>query len=154
MNKVVTLSIFSVFLVSCASTKTTETTNISKEKPVQYINLTLDDEKELIEEYWVVEKRQDPQYPISAARNGLSGCVDLIVGIDKSGKAAEYKVKKSYPEGVFDNYAAAAINNWRWAAASNNVDKAPVLTTIQLDFMVSGAKNKAEAEKQCGFTHM
>ncbi|MEX1669346.1 energy transducer TonB [Zhongshania guokunii] len=154
MKKVVTLSIFSVFLVSCASTKTTETTNVSKDESIQYIDLTSDDKKVLIEEYWVVEKRQDPQYPISAARKGLSGCVDLIVGIDKSGKAGGYKVKKSYPEGVFDKYAAAALNNWKWSAAGKNVDKAPVLTTIQLDFMVSGSKNKAKAEKQCGFSHM
>jgi protein TonB len=154
MRKVVTLSIFSVFLVSCASTKTTEPPPVSAEEPIQYINLTLDDKKELIEEYWVVEKRQEPKYPISAARKGLSGCVDLIVGIKKNGKTGGYKVKKSYPEGVFDKHAAAALNNWKWSAADKNTDKAPVLTTIQMDFMVSGSKNKAEAEKQCGFSHM
>ena len=146
MRKVVTLSILSVFLVSCASTDTADV-------PIQYIDLTLDDKKELIEEYWVVEKRQHPKYPISAAREGLSGCVDLIVGIKKSGRSGGYKVKKSYPEGVFDKYAAAALNKWRWSATDENGDKVPVLTTIQLDFMVEGSKNKAEAEKQCGFSH-
>jgi TonB family protein len=150
MNKVVTLSIFSFFLVGCASTDTAE---VSVEEPIQYIDLTLDDKKKLIDDYWVVEKKQEPKYPISAARKGLSGCVDLVVGIKKNGNTSGYKVKKSYPKGVFDKYAAAALNNWKWSAADQNAGKAPVLTTIQLDFMISGSKNKAEAEKQCGFSH-
>ena len=154
MRKVVILSIFSVFLMSCASTKNTETTPVSAEEPIQYIDLTLDDKKELIKEYWVVEKRQNPKYPISAARKGLSGCVDLIVGINKNGKTGGYKVKKSYPEGVFDKHAVAALNNWKWSAADKNIDNVPVLTTIQLDFMVDGSNNKAEAEKQCGVSHV
>lgn len=151
MRKVVTLSIFSVVLVACAANDTVE---VATEDPIQYINLTLDDQKELVNEYWVVENRQEPKYPISAARKGLSGCVDLIVGIKKDGKTGGYKVKTSYPEGVFDKHAAAALNNWKWSATDKNGDKAPVLTTIQLDFMVSGAKNKTEAEKECGFSHM
>ena len=150
MRKVVTLSIFSVFLVACVSNDTAE---MAVEEPIQYIDLTLDDKKDLIKEYWVVEKRQEPKYPISAARKGLSGCVDLIVGIKTNGKSGGYKVKKSYPEGVFDKYAAAALNNWKWEATDKNADRKPVLTTIQLDFMVSGSKNKKEAESQCGFSH-
>ncbi|GIU04205.1 hypothetical protein TUM4261_03710 [Shewanella sp. c952] len=150
MRKVVTLSFFSVFLMACASTDTAE---VSVEEPIQYLDLTLDDKKKLIDDYWVVEKKQEPKYPISAARKGLSGCVDLIVGIKSDGKSGGYKVKKSYPKGVFDKYAADALNNWKWVAADKNGNSVPVLTTIQLDFMVSGSKNKAEAEKQCGFSH-
>lgn len=150
MRKVVTLSIFSIFLVACASTDTAE---IRVEEPINYIDLTLDSKKELIDEYWVLEKRQEPYYPVSAARKGLSGCVDLIVGINNDGKSGGYKIKKSYPKGVFDKHAAAALTNWKWAAADKNSDAVPVLTTVQLDFMVSGSKNKKEAESQCGFSH-
>ena len=150
MRKVITLSFFSVFLMACASTDTAE---VSVEEPIQYLDLTLDDKKKLIDDYWVAEKKQEPKYPISAARKGLSGCVDLIVGIKSDGKSGGYKVKKSYPKGVFDKYAADALNNWQWVAADKNGNSVPVLTTIQLDFMVSGSKNKAEAEKQCGFSH-
>jgi len=150
MRKVVTLSIFSVFLVACVSTDTTE---VSDEEPIQYLDLTLDDKKELINDYWVVKKRQEPNYPISAAKKGLSGCVDLIVGIKNDGKSGGYKVKKSYPKGVFDKYAAAALTNWKWVPTDKNPDSVPVLTTIQLDFMVSGSKNKKETESQCGFPH-
>jgi len=151
MRKIVILSISSVFLVACASN---DEAKIAVEEPIQYVNLTLDDKKELIKEYWVVEKRQEPQYPISAARKGLSGCVDLIIAINSDGKSGGYKVKKSYPEGVFDKYAVAALNHWKWAATDKNADRKPVLTTIQLDFMADGAKNKIEAEEQCKFSHM
>ncbi|TMO49879.1 energy transducer TonB [Pseudoalteromonas ruthenica] len=149
MRKTVTLSIFSFFLVSCVST----TPPTSPKEQIQYIDLTSDDKKELVNEYWVVEKRQDPKYPVGAAKEGLSGCVELVVGIKENGKAGGYKVKKSYPEGVFEKHAAAALNNWQWSASDKNTDKAPVLTTIKLDFMVSNSKNKAEAQKQCGFPH-
>ncbi|TMP86659.1 energy transducer TonB [Pseudoalteromonas ruthenica] len=149
MRKTVTLSIFSFFLISCVST----TPPTSPKEQIQYIDLTSDDKKELVNEYWVVEKRQDPKYPVDAAKEGLSGCVELVVGIKENGKAGGYKVKNSYPEGVFDKHAAAALNNWQWSASDKNTDKAPVLTTIKLDFMVSNSKNKAEAEKQCGFSH-
>jgi protein TonB len=150
MRKVVTLSIFSVFLVACASTDTAE---VSVEEPIQYIDLTLDNKKELIDDYWVVEKRQDAKYPISAAIKGLSGCVDLIVGIKNDGKSGGYKVKKSYPKGVFDKHAAAALTKWKWVPADKNGDSVPVLTTIQFDFMAGGSINKKEAESQCGFSH-
>lgn len=150
MRKVVILSSFCFFLVGCASTDTADT---SVKEPIQYLDLTLDDKKELVREYWVVEKRQEPKYPISAAKKGVSGCVDLIIGIKTDGTSGGYKVKKSYPEGVFDKYAATALTNWKWGATAQNSDKIPVLTTIQLDFMVSGSKNTSEAASQCGFSH-
>lgn len=151
MKKVVTLSIFSLFLGACVSNDGVE---VVSEAPIQYINLTLDDQKERVEEYWVVDKSKNPKYPISAARKRLSGCVDVIVGIKSDGKMGEYKIKKSYPEGIFDQYATAALTHWKWSATQENADKAPVLTTIQLDFMVEKAKNKRAAEKQCGFPHI
>ncbi|TMP27480.1 energy transducer TonB, partial [Pseudoalteromonas rubra] len=63
MRKTVTLSIFSFFLISCVST----TPPTSPKEQIQYIDLTSDDKKELVNEYWVVEKRQDPKYPVDAA---------------------------------------------------------------------------------------
>lgn len=151
MKNVVSITIISLFLGACASN---DTVQIADKSPIEYKDLSLKEQKELVKEYWVIEKRQEPKYPISAARKGLSGCVDLIVGINKDGKTSGYKVRESYPEGVFDDHAAASLKNWKWAATEVNVDKTPVLTSIQLDFMVSGSKNKVEAEKQCGFSHM
>ncbi|WP_299011901.1 energy transducer TonB [uncultured Shewanella sp.] len=151
MRKVVTLSIFSLFLGACVSNDAVE---VVAESPIQYIDLTSKDYKERVKEYWVLDKNQAPRYPISAARKRVSGCVDVIVGIKKDGRMGEYKVMKSYPEGIFDQYATAALKHWKWSATQDNSDSAPVLTSIQLDFMVDGAKNKSEAETLCGFTHI
>jgi TonB family protein len=151
MREVVTLSIMCVFLLACASNNKVE---VVVEEPIQYLDLTLDDNNQLINEYWVIEKRIEPKYPISAARKGLSGCVDLIVSINSDGTSGDYKIRKSFPEGVFDKYATDALNNWQWVAADKNSDKTPVLTTVQLDFMVSGTNNKTEAENHCGYSHV
>ncbi len=151
MKKALILSIFCIFTVACTSNKNAD--EITKES-ADYIDLTSDDNKELIKDYWMVTKRQNPQYPINAARDGVSGCVEFIVGIDRDGTAGGYKVHKSFPEGVFDDYAAAALNQWKWKASTQNTDKDPVLTTIQLNFMVNGSYNKSQAEKACGFGHM
>ena len=151
MSKVVSLTLLSMLLGACVSNDVSEEVKV---EPINYIDLSLDDERELAKEYWVVKKRKDPQYPISAARKGLSGCVDLIVGINKKGKLGGYKIKSSYPKGVFDNSAVEALNEWQWTATDKNKDNAPVLTSIQLDFMVSGSKNKTKVVNQCGFSHM
>ena len=152
MKKIITLSACSIFLMSCVSNATTLAPS---EKAVQYIDLTSDD-KNKISEYWVLENRIQGEYPASA-EGILSGCVDVIVLINNSGGVASFEVKKSYPEGVFDDSVAAALKQWKWSAAEKNADKVPVLTTIQFTYMTSsstgGPKNKDEAERQCGFTN-
>lgn len=148
MKKVLTLSIFGLLAVACASNKSADDALL---QPIDYIDLTSHDNKELINNYWIVTKRQDPQYPGNAARNGVSGCVSVIVGINSDGTAGGYKVQKSFPKDVFDDYALAALSQWKWKASKQNTDKEAVLTTIQLDFMVNGSYNKAEAEEVCGF---
>lgn len=146
MNKIITSSIISIFVVACASTNTTEV-------PIDYLDLTSDANNKLFNEYWIVEKRQEPKYPVSAARKGLSGCVDLIVGVNSDGKSGFHKVKKSYPEGIFDKHAAAVLTHWKWRVADKNDERVPALTTIQLDFIVSGSINVNEAKNQCGWSN-
>lgn len=151
MRKVVSLTLLSVLLGACASNDMVNEVEI---EPVNYIDLSLENQRELAKEYWVVKKKENPKYPISAAKEGLSGCVNLIIGINKEGKLGGYEVKSSYPQGVFDNYAAAALRKWQWTATEKNKHNEPVLTHIQLDFMISNSKNKTEAEKQCGYSHV
>jgi len=146
MKNVISITILSLFLGACASN---DTAQIVDGKPIKYKNLSSKDQKDLVKEYWVVEKKQAPKYPIEAAKKGLSGCVELIVGINQDGKTSGYKVKSSYPKGVFDNHAAASLKKWKWSATEKNIDRTPVLTSIQLDFMVSGAKNAKEAKSIC-----
>ncbi|ABI40581.1 TonB family protein [Shewanella sp. MR-4] len=143
-------SFFIIVLTLCASNASSAQKN---NNTIEYLDLTSEDKKELLNEYWITDKRVHPEYPIEAAKNGISGCVALVVGINSSGKPSGYKVKKSYPEGVFDNYATAALANWRWKATDKNSDKKPVLTIIQMDFSVSKSPKSAEAIAHCGQIH-
>jgi TonB family protein len=120
---------------------------------LKYLDLSLESQKDLVKDYWVVEKRQDPKYPVTAAKENISGCVDLVVGINQDGKTSGYKIKSSYPEGVFDNNAAASLKKWKWSATEGNVDKTPILMSIQLGFRVGKAKNVKEAKAKCGWTN-
>jgi TonB family protein len=146
MRNVISITMLSMFLGACASN---DTAQVVSETPINYMDLSLKDQRDLVKEYWVVEKRQNPNYPLEAAKKGLSGCVELIVGINQDGNTSGYKVKNSYPKGVFDNNAAASLKKWKWSATEGNIDRIPVLTSIQLDFMVSGAKNAKEAKSNC-----
>ncbi|MDP4537371.1 energy transducer TonB [Alkalimonas collagenimarina] len=150
MKKVVSLSVLSLFMVACASHNTLEeSADTINEEPIHYLDLTLEETKGLLKEYWVEVSRKNPRYPMSAVSARQSGCVNLIIGINSDGRASGYRVIKSYPEGVFDNYAIAALTEWQWVAADTNSDKTPVLTTIQLDFSMSESSNRKEAENQC-----
>jgi len=118
-------------VVSCASTTKVEETKID------YLDLSGKEQVKLVEEYWSVTKRIEPRYPVSAAKKGISGCVDLIVGIDQNGKAKGYKIRSSYPKGIFDKNAAAALVKWKWQATEKNKDNMPVLTSVRMDFSTS-----------------
>ena len=125
------------FLLVITSCGTTQVDKTSSTAAITYIDLSQDDERSLVEQYWTVKKRVEPRYPIQAAKKNISGCVDLIVGINEEGKLQGYKIKSSYPKGVFDKHAAAALGKWSWEPTSTNIDKKPVLTSIRLDFMMS-----------------
>ena len=130
-------------MVSCATTTKVE------EPKINYLDISGKDQIKLVDEYWTVAKRIEPRYPISAAKNNISGCVDLIVGIDQNGKAQGYKVRSSYPKGVFDKNAAAAMVKWKWQATEKNTDNTPVLTSIRMDFSTSRNPSDPEYLQNC-----
>ena len=142
MNSIIPIGLISILLVACTSTGSVK---LAAEDPIEYKNY-----KKHIEGYWLIEKKQTPKYPVNAVKAKLSGCVEFIIGIDKQGKAGFHKIKKSYPKGIFDKSATAALNNYKWSATDTNTERAPALTTIKLDFMIGRAKNKAEAKEHCG----
>ncbi|GHE83142.1 energy transducer TonB [Thalassotalea profundi] len=132
-----------LFVVSCATTTKVE------EPKINYLDISDKDQIKLIDEYWTVAKRIEPRYPISAAKKNVSGCVDLIVGIDQNGKAQGYKVRSSYPKGVFDKNAAATLVKWKWQATEKNKDNTPVLTSIRMDFSTSRNPSDPEYLQNC-----
>lgn len=145
---VLTVSIFTVS--ACQSIDVTQSAANSN---VQYLDLSEPAKKSLFENYWQVKYRKEPRYPRAAALNGISGCTELAVGINTEGKVSHYKVIKSYPAGVFDQNAIEAILAWRYTPTATNQNLQPVLTTLQLDFMVSEVGNLAEAKAICTKTN-
>jgi len=126
----------SFFLFSCASTQINPKSTPIKFTKIDYIDLSKKDQKEIVKQYWTVEKRDNPKYPISAQRKKISGCVGFIIGINQQGKSQDFKIISSYPKDIFDYNAAAVLKNWRWKATEKNSDKKPVLTYLRLDFMI------------------
>lgn len=77
----------------------------------------------------------DSGYPISAARQGIEGFVQLGFDINTEGKPVNIKVIKSEPEGVFDAPAICALSKWQYKPKI--VDGVAVTETgakVQLDW--------------------
>lgn len=137
-------------LSACQST--TEPTP-EQNNNLPYLDLTAVKGDRPERQYWQESKRTYPGYPIAAAADRRSGCVQLEFGINTQGHPEGYRIIKSYPQGIFDQKAADALAQWRWKPATNESQSQPVFTRIQMDFMVSGARNIAEAEENCGYQH-
>ncbi|MCB5227454.1 energy transducer TonB [Alishewanella sp. 16-MA] len=154
MKKIVCISVLSVLLIGCKANDSVQSTDHAAALAgLNYLNLTAEDKKDLLDEYWIAEKKQEPRYPLDAAFNQLSGCVDMLVGIDKDGKATAVSIITSFPKGIFDANAIEALSHWQWVASAKNSAKQPVLTSIKFDFTVSGSKNLTKAEQQCDYVH-
>jgi protein TonB len=92
----------------------------------------------------VVTNRSHPNYPVSAARKGISGCVEFPFVISESGKAQNIEIIKSVPDKIFNEAAKKSLKESRWAATDNNNSLQPVLTTLQLEFSTSPKQKVAE----------
>jgi len=117
-----------MFLASCGSTQ------VKQPVKLDYIDLSKPEQVELVEQYWTNVQRVEPIFPTSEARNHISGCVDLIVGINSQGKVQGYQISSSYPKRIFDNAASTALSKWQWQATAQNKARLPVLTSVRLDF--------------------
>jgi len=131
--------------MACSTTKRN-----TQAAPLNYIDLS-GDQYETWEEdqYWTVLTRKEPHYPIDAARERISGCVKLIVGINSEGKMQGYKIESSYPEKVFDKAAASSLAKWTWQATKKNSALQPILTTINLNFSVEGSSYDPKYKENC-----
>jgi len=121
---------FTIILSGCSviSEDVTEGVNV---KPLDFTN-----DITLTENYWVKTRMINPIYPIKAVKDKISGYVELLFVIDKSGRAKDIKVIKSEPEFIFSRSAIKSLKTARWAPTESNTSLEPVLTTMQLDFTV------------------
>lgn len=75
-------------------------------------------------------RRVEPEYPIEAAKRGVTGYVVLDAVIDKSGKVRDSRVARSVPE--FDQAAVKTARAWRFAVTG--IDGAPAEVSAFLVF--------------------
>jgi protein TonB len=142
VNKSYLLLASAIFVLSACST-------VNRSSETEYLDLVGD--KEAVENYWVVDRMVVPRYPVTAGKNGISGCVEFTLIIDVDGKPQNMAVIKSFPGSTFNKKAYEALRKWRWAPSASNTQKQPVLTTIQLDFTTKKSVNLDKAYKSCSF---
>jgi protein TonB len=78
----------------------------------------------------------DPQYPPSAASNGIDGFVEVSFTVTALGRVEKAKVTAAKPTGVFEQAALSAIARWRYGADES---RAPVTLTHRFDFKAADA---------------
>lgn len=79
--------------------------------------------------------RIEPRYPVTAAREGISGWVQLGFSIDESGAVTEIRVLAAEPARMFEREAMAALKRWKYQP--KQVDGKAIKQTgmqVQLDF--------------------
>ncbi len=109
------------------------------EKPSNYTMSSVIDltgNIELTQDYWALSNRNNPRYPVSALKKNISGCVEFSFVISDSGKAQNIEIIKSVPEAIFNKSAMKSLKKFRWKSTKSNSSLKPVLTTLQLDFLI------------------
>lgn len=145
MKKFLAILFTMLILLGCKST----VQDMEQPKDVQYLDLSKNPNRKAVKEYWEVKKKFVSGYPASAAEKRMSGCVDILAGIDSKGKLSSAKIKKSYPEGLFDKHALASLSKWKWKPTESNSSRQPVIHLIQLDFTVIPTKNNSGYTANC-----
>jgi TonB family protein len=79
-------------------------------------------------------RRVEPEYPIEAAKKGVTGYVVLDAVIDKSGKVRDPRVARSVPE--FDQAALKAAREWRFAVTRVNGAPAEISAMLVFAFII------------------
>lgn len=79
--------------------------------------------------------RVEPQYPMSALRQGIEGWVRLSFSINPLGQVTDINVVEAQPKRVFDRAASRALKRWKYRPKIENGQ--PVSQSglsVQLDF--------------------
>ncbi|WP_218312306.1 energy transducer TonB [Alteromonas antoniana] len=152
--KFVPILFSSVILCACQSADSSDTSLSSRPASTidvsEYPDFTAKADRNKVEDYWVKTVSKNPQYPMHSALAGVSGCVEIVYSINASGKPEGYRIVNAFPANTFEDNALAALARWRWEPSPTNSDKQPVLTSTQLDFVVSNSKNVDLAREKCG----
>lgn len=140
MSKSKLLVFSAIFVLSACSA-------VNQSATTEYLDLVGD--KKAVEKYWVTERKVAPDYPEYAGKNAISGCVEFTLLINEEGKPQNITVSKSFPGATFNKQAYEALRKWQWEPSSDNTQRQPVLTTVQLDFVTPKSVNYDDAYKAC-----
>ncbi|QSX40339.1 energy transducer TonB [Shewanella cyperi] len=87
--------------------------------------------------------RVEPQYPIEAARAGISGFTRMQFIVSPEGEPIFVQVVVSRPSKVFDKESLKAIKKWRYSKSER-----PQLLSVQLDFKVESKGSDSQIIKK------
>jgi len=96
---------------------------------------------EQLDEYWLVEKKVAPRYPMRALNNGIMGCAAVGYIIEADGSTSNHKVLAFYSSTVFDNSAIKAAKKFRYRPAEQNPDKISTLTINVFTYEITTGKD-------------
>lgn len=79
--------------------------------------------------------RIQPQYPVTAARDGIEGWVQLAFDVNELGGVINIRIIDSYPKRIFDKAARKALRKWKYQPKMDE-GKAMIQKdmVVQLDF--------------------
>ncbi|KGJ99161.1 energy transducer TonB [Thalassotalea sp. ND16A] len=78
--------------------------------------------------------RSNPVYPVSAARRGKEGWVQLQFTIDKQGMVKDPLILATSNKETFNKASLQALKEWRYAPKFENGVPVEATTTVQLDY--------------------
>lgn len=61
-----------------------------------------------------------PQIPEYAAKNNISGWVELVFVVAKNGKVRNIRIIDAEPKGIFEEAAIGTVSNWIYATSKHN----------------------------------
>lgn len=73
-----------------------------------------------------------PEYPRGAERRNIEGYVVVQYTVTADGSVKDVKVVEADPEGVFDDAATAAVNQWKFEKPSQDVPNLQTKVTFKL----------------------
>jgi len=79
-----------------------------------------------------VLKRVEPEYPLEAAKQGVTGSIVIDLVIGKDGKVREPRIARSVP--ALDQAALAAVRQWQFAKPRVGGSPAEISATLVLAF--------------------
>lgn len=87
-------------------------------------------------------KRVPPEYPKSAAANGVFGYVKIRFLVDETGSVTAVDTLDTFPQKTFEKSAVRAVKKWRYEPSGQKH-----LLNVRLDYSLSGGVRVSAVEK-------